>query len=46
MLRLDEASFLGARQARELLTAVEELREKGVPVKLHRLGRPETLPRS
>jgi len=38
VFRLDEASLLGARQARELLQVVEELREKRVQVKLHLLG--------
>ena len=38
VLRLDEASLLGARQARELLQVVAELREKGAQVKLHLLG--------
>jgi conjugative relaxase-like TrwC/TraI family protein len=38
MLRVDEASLLGAKQAGELLAIVEELRERGIPVKLHLLG--------
>ena len=38
VIRLDEASLLGARQARDLLQVVEGLREKGVQVKLHLLG--------
>ena len=38
VLRVDEASFLGARQAEQLLRVVEELRERGVQVKLHLLG--------
>jgi hypothetical protein len=38
VLRLDEASFLGARQAGALLRIVEELQERGVQAKLHLLG--------
>ena len=38
VLRVDEASFLGARQAEELLRVVEELQERGVQAKLHLLG--------
>jgi len=38
VLRVDEASFLGARQAREILEVVEDLRERGVSAKLHLLG--------
>jgi len=38
VLRVDEASFLGAKQAGELLRVVEALRERGVEAKLHLLG--------
>jgi len=38
VLRVDEASFLGARQAEGLLRVVEELQERGVQAKLHLLG--------
>lgn len=38
VIRVDEASFLGAKQARGILEVVEELKDKGVPVKLHLLG--------
>jgi conjugative relaxase-like TrwC/TraI family protein len=38
VLRVDEASFLGARQAGELLRVVEELQARGVQAKLHLLG--------
>ncbi len=35
---MDEAGFLGARQAEHLLDVAEELRQSGVRVKLHLLG--------
>ena len=38
VVRVDEAGLLGARQARDLLRVVEELREREVQVKLHLLG--------
>ena len=38
VLRVDEASFLGARQAEGLLRIVQELQERGVQAKLHLLG--------
>ena len=38
VIRVDEVSFLGAQQAGELLQVVDELRERGVQVKLHLLG--------
>ena len=38
VLRVDEAGFLGARQADHLLTVVKELQQRGVQVKLHLLG--------
>ena len=38
VLRVDEASLLGARQAQELIRVVEELRERGVQAKLHLIG--------
>jgi conjugative relaxase-like TrwC/TraI family protein len=38
ILRVDEASFLGARQARLLLEAVEDLQGRGIQAKLHLLG--------
>jgi len=38
VLRVDEASLLGARQARELIRVVEELNASGVPAKLHLIG--------
>ncbi len=38
VLRVDEAGFLGARQAEHLLDVAEELRQSGVRVKLHLLG--------
>jgi len=38
ILRVDEAGFLGARQAREIMGVVEELQEHGVQAKLHLLG--------
>ena len=38
VVRVDEAGFLGARRAHELLLVVDELRERGVQVKLHLLG--------
>ena len=38
VLRVDEASFLGARQAGQLLGVVEELQARGVQAKLHLLG--------
>ena len=38
VIRVDEAGFLGARQARELMDVVGDLQERGVQVKLHLLG--------
>ncbi|WP_162604683.1 MobF family relaxase [Geomonas edaphica] len=38
VLRVDEAGFLGARQAEHLLDVAEALRQSGVQVKLHLLG--------
>jgi conjugative relaxase-like TrwC/TraI family protein len=38
ILRVDEAGFLGARHAGELMEFVERLQEDGVQVKLHLLG--------
>jgi conjugative relaxase-like TrwC/TraI family protein len=38
VLRVDEAGFLGARQAERLLGVVEELQRRGMQVKLHLLG--------
>jgi conjugative relaxase-like TrwC/TraI family protein len=38
VLRVDEASLLGARQAEELIRVVEELRGRGVQAKLHLIG--------
>ncbi len=38
VLRVDEAGFLGARQAERLLDVADELRQRGVRVKLHLLG--------
>jgi conjugative relaxase-like TrwC/TraI family protein len=38
IIRVDEAGFLGARQARELMDVVGDLNERGVQVKLHLLG--------
>ncbi|MBU5612174.1 MobF family relaxase [Geomonas azotofigens] len=38
VLRVDEAGFLGARQAERLLDVAEELRQKDVRVKLHLIG--------
>jgi len=38
VIRVDEAGFLGARQARELMEVVGDLQERGVQVKLHLLG--------
>jgi len=38
ILRVDEAGMVGARQAHDLLRVVEEIGERGVPVKLHLLG--------
>ena len=38
IVRVDEAGFLGAKQAGELLDVVGALRERGVQVKLHLLG--------
>ena len=38
VLRVDEASFLGARQAAGLLGIVEEFEARGVQAKLHLLG--------
>jgi len=38
VLRVDEASFLGARQAEGLIRVVEELQEGGIQAKLHLLG--------
>ena len=38
IIRVDEVSSLGAKQAGELLQVVGELRERGVQVKLHLLG--------
>lgn len=38
VLRVDEAGFLGARQAERLLDVAEELRHRGLRVKLHLLG--------
>ncbi|MBJ6752686.1 hypothetical protein [Geomonas anaerohicana] len=38
VLQVDEGNFLGARQAEHPLDVVEELRQRGVPVKLHLLG--------
>ena len=38
VLRVDEASFLGARQAEGLLRMVEELKARGVQAKLHLVG--------
>ena len=35
---MDEASFLGARQAQDLIRVVEELQERGGQAKLHLLG--------
>ncbi|WP_367620765.1 hypothetical protein [Geomonas oryzisoli] len=35
---MDEAGFLGARQAERLLDVADELRQRGVRVKLHLLG--------
>lgn len=38
VIRVDEAGFLGARQAEHLLGVVEELKGMGMQVKLHLLG--------
>jgi len=38
VFRVDEAGFLGARQAEHLLGIVEELQQRGLQVKLHLLG--------
>ncbi|WP_214608074.1 MobF family relaxase [Geoanaerobacter pelophilus] len=38
VFRVDEAGFLGARQAEHLLEVVEELQQRGLQVKLHLLG--------
>ncbi|WP_162605131.1 MobF family relaxase [Geomonas oryzae] len=38
VLRVDEAGFLGARQAERLLDVADELRQSGLRVKLHLLG--------
>jgi len=38
VIRVDEAGFLGARQAREIMEVVGGLQEHGVQVKLHLLG--------
>ncbi|MBJ6749559.1 MobF family relaxase [Geomonas anaerohicana] len=38
VFRVDEAGFLGARQADSLLSVMDELRASGVRVKLHLLG--------
>ena len=38
VFRVDEAGFLGARQAEHLLGVVEELQQRGLQVKLHLLG--------
>ena len=38
ILKIDEASFVGARQAAQLLNVVDDLKEKGVEVKIEAIG--------
>lgn len=38
VLRVDEVSFVGARQGGHLLQVVKELQESGVQAKLHLIG--------
>jgi conjugative relaxase-like TrwC/TraI family protein len=38
VIRVDEAGFLGARQAKEIMEVVERLQERDFQVKLHLLG--------
>jgi len=44
VLKIDEASLVGARQAEHLLQVLEEIKERGVPAKLGVIGDRKQLP--